>query len=100
MVKQKTNNKRGVKHSSSPLTKLVNEQVQKVMHNRGGTVTYFFDSERIIFTSDKPNGEVITRSSVLQSNINQECFNMSPTEFYKIFSTTAHDLGATKFELG
>lgn len=105
MVKKVNNNKRRVKNSTSPLTKAVNEQVSRVMHNLGGTVTYFFETERIIFSPSHPKGEVITTSSVLQSSINPECFfrdngsRMSATEFYNIFSATAHDLGATRFEL-
>lgn len=105
MVKKANNNKRRVNNSISPLTKSVNEQVNRVMHNLGGTVTYFFETERIIFNPSNPKGKVITISSVLQSSINPECFfrdngnRVSPVELHNIFSTTAHDLGATRFEL-
>ena len=104
MVKKKTNNKARVNNSISSLPTFRLEGLKKVMLNMGGTVTYYFETERIIFTTDEPDGETVISTSILQSSINSQCFlgergKKTPQQLLQMFQDIAWDLGATRFEL-
>lgn len=105
MVKGKSKDNRSVNNSSTSIHSAHAEGLKKVMLNQGGTVTYYFEEERIVFPADAPKGKVIKNTSVLQSSINKAIFKgeagnrLSPLQVYQLFQDTAWDLGATKFDL-
>lgn len=84
----------------------IEQVLQKIKQGTGGTVSYVFISERVVFTKDKPDGETIQVKSFLHSNINPQVFfklegnktvRRSMAEVIEVFETTMIDLGAREF---
>jgi hypothetical protein len=80
--------------------------LENVDRSIGSTISYVFETKRIIFTSDFPTGEEVVKRSILHTPINPTIFfslhngkksKRSNNEILELFADTAWDLGATTF---
>ena len=80
------------------------DTLKKVISS-GGTITYFFETERIKFSKKTPQGETYVVKSMLKTSFNPQILlnikgeRRSPEEIRTVLQTTAEDLGAVSFNL-